>query len=190
MVTAKRTRIAESWEPSAKGVAYAQERGLGVGPTREEFYDHHAARGNLMADWEAAWRTWCRNQVKFAARSSPRSPPMLSVVGVDSSDAYGAAAWARGLSDARLDTMPNGDRVLCVGGYDATGTARDACRGAGLDPSAFRGSLDVIAEWLRDGITPEWICESIQMARKPSELRSLRYFDGHVRRPLYAKTGN
>lgn len=26
------------------------------------FKDHHRARGSIMRDWEAAWRTWCRRE--------------------------------------------------------------------------------------------------------------------------------
>lgn len=37
-----------------------------------KFVDHHTARGNVMADWFAAWRTWCRNAVEFAARDRNR----------------------------------------------------------------------------------------------------------------------
>jgi hypothetical protein len=32
------------------------------------FKDHHRAKGSRFIDWDAAWRTWCRNAVKFAAR--------------------------------------------------------------------------------------------------------------------------
>jgi len=32
------------------------------------FADYHRARGSTMADWDAAWRTWVRNAVAFAAR--------------------------------------------------------------------------------------------------------------------------
>jgi len=37
------------------------------------FRDHHVSRGTLMADWQAAWRTWLRNRKKFAPRASPQS---------------------------------------------------------------------------------------------------------------------
>lgn len=33
----------------------------------ESFLDHHTAKGTLFSDWSAAWRTWIRNAVKFAA---------------------------------------------------------------------------------------------------------------------------
>jgi predicted transcriptional regulator len=32
----------------------------------ENFLDHHRARGSLFKDWNAAWRTWMRNSIKFA----------------------------------------------------------------------------------------------------------------------------
>lgn len=32
------------------------------------FRDYHQARGTVFSNWDAAWRTWCRNAVKFAAR--------------------------------------------------------------------------------------------------------------------------
>ncbi len=37
----------------------AREKGLHLRETFEHFQAHHMAKGNLMADWDAAWRTWC-----------------------------------------------------------------------------------------------------------------------------------
>lgn len=35
--------------------------------------DHHRAKGNLMADWNAAWRTWMRNVVTdFGRKVAPQ----------------------------------------------------------------------------------------------------------------------
>lgn len=40
-----------------------------------KFLDHHRGRGNVMKDWEAAWRNWIRNAVEFkAARPGAKSP--------------------------------------------------------------------------------------------------------------------
>lgn len=47
-----------------------------IEPEFEKFRDHHVSKGNVMADWLAAWRTWCRNAVQFAARQA-RGPPGL-----------------------------------------------------------------------------------------------------------------
>lgn len=35
-----------------------------------QFTDHHRSRGNAMLDWDAAWRTWCRNAARFQARGA------------------------------------------------------------------------------------------------------------------------
>lgn len=59
----------------------------GIKPELQEFElakfrDYHAAKGSVMADWLAAWRTWARNSVSFAqvapnARASPGRAPSL-----------------------------------------------------------------------------------------------------------------
>ena len=37
---------------------------------RGRFMDHHRAKGSVMADWQAAWRAWVGNAVKFAPTQS------------------------------------------------------------------------------------------------------------------------
>lgn len=40
----------------------------------ERFRDNHAKRGELIADWAAAWRTWVRNAIRFhGERAGPPS---------------------------------------------------------------------------------------------------------------------
>jgi hypothetical protein len=39
----------------------------------ERFRDHHTAKGSRFVDWNAAWRTWVRNAVRFAQERSARS---------------------------------------------------------------------------------------------------------------------
>lgn len=34
----------------------------------DKFENHHRAKGSLMADWDAAWRTWCRNWQTFSQK--------------------------------------------------------------------------------------------------------------------------
>jgi len=36
------------------------------------FLDYHRAHGTVMIDWEAAWRTWCRNARKFQLQQQRR----------------------------------------------------------------------------------------------------------------------
>lgn len=45
---------------------------LGVDPLREteQWLDYHRAKGSRFKDWDASWRTWMRNQGKFATQAS------------------------------------------------------------------------------------------------------------------------
>jgi hypothetical protein len=36
----------------------------------EQFRDHHKDMGSQKADWDAAWRYWARNWVKFGSKGS------------------------------------------------------------------------------------------------------------------------
>lgn len=42
----------------------------------DQFKAHHRSKGSMFANWEAAWRTWILNQVKFSggAPQQPRPP--------------------------------------------------------------------------------------------------------------------
>jgi hypothetical protein len=39
----------------------------------EHFRDHSIANGKTFKDWDAAWRTWCRNDEKFGGNNGPRN---------------------------------------------------------------------------------------------------------------------
>src|SRR5690606_16562033 len=62
----------------------------------EPFVDHHMSKGNRMADWDAAFRTWMRNGEKFGkvAPSTPQRQPTYA----NSVDPYDAQLLA-GLQD-------------------------------------------------------------------------------------------
>ena len=51
---------------------FAIQQGIngGISLVFANFCDHHRAKGSAMLDWDAAWRTWVRNEVKFS-RSKP-----------------------------------------------------------------------------------------------------------------------
>jgi hypothetical protein len=72
----KRTRSAAAplptgWKPTVADLGYATKRGFNGGRLDDllaSFADHHRSRGNEMADWDAAWRNWVRNEIKFSTR--------------------------------------------------------------------------------------------------------------------------
>lgn len=68
-----KSRIKEGWTPSDRNIADAQAAGLTeeeIAHEAKQFTDYHLGRGSLQADWNATWRTWCRNAIKF--RKNPR----------------------------------------------------------------------------------------------------------------------
>lgn len=69
-----RTPLPEDWQVSVKGRAFAAERGISahqlVGQV-EKFRANHESRGSLMANWDAAWRTWTMNYEAFAVSRPP-----------------------------------------------------------------------------------------------------------------------
>lgn len=86
----RRSGIDPDWQPDAADRAVAHRSGV-TDLEREvtRFRDHHAAKGSLMADWPAAWRTWCGNARTFAKpapRFSPGSLGALEVMGLAQRD--------------------------------------------------------------------------------------------------------
>lgn len=47
--------------PNENGMAVAAEKRIDVPSELAKFRDYHTSKGNTMADWQAAWRTWVGN---------------------------------------------------------------------------------------------------------------------------------
>lgn len=61
LVASRRRRLPDDFCPNQAGVDKAHERGLDPGVELQKFSDYHRAKGSVMADWQAAWRTWVGN---------------------------------------------------------------------------------------------------------------------------------
>lgn len=65
------TRIPPDWKPTKNGILYSTTKENSDAQTLnliESFKDHWAAASGQKAikvDWDAAWRTWVRNDIKF-----------------------------------------------------------------------------------------------------------------------------
>lgn len=68
----RRGKIPGDWKPRQEERQSADAKGLDCDAEADQFRDHHTAKGEPMADWDAAFRTWLRNAVRFA-RSSGRT---------------------------------------------------------------------------------------------------------------------
>ncbi len=85
--TRQRTIIPEDFEVSDRIVELAKKNGWPDPYTQvEAFKDHHIANGTLMANWEAAFRTWLTRAVVFN-RAPTGNKPITSQPAVKESEA-------------------------------------------------------------------------------------------------------
>lgn len=72
--------MADNWKPSEANTEHCLLKGYALGqitPIADHFRDHHTAKGTISKSWDASWRTWITNDLKFHGdprhRSSPRT---------------------------------------------------------------------------------------------------------------------
>ena len=61
----------------------------------DAFVDFHTAKGSVFKSWDAAFRTWCRNAVKFAEPRTVIHKQALK----PAADGPGRREWVRSLHD-------------------------------------------------------------------------------------------
>lgn len=77
----KAHRLPDGWKLPQEGVEYARKHGFydrKISDMVEDFSNHHRSRGNRMVNWNLAWQTWVRNQVKFAGKRGPIDAGLFS----------------------------------------------------------------------------------------------------------------
>jgi hypothetical protein len=72
-VAQQQTSLPDEFDVNETGRRFAEERGIDLHRELQGFKDYHAAKGTRFADWQAAWRTWCNNAVKFSGGRSSQS---------------------------------------------------------------------------------------------------------------------
>ena len=65
------TTLPENWEPSGDHIALARELGVDLIHCSAQFRDRNRATGQTYRDWDAAFRTWLRNEAKWAKKDTP-----------------------------------------------------------------------------------------------------------------------
>lgn len=66
--------LSDDFYPDETGIALAAQLGASVSNELPKFSDYHRGIGNTRADWQASWRTWIRNSIKFSQQSNhPRN---------------------------------------------------------------------------------------------------------------------
>lgn len=62
------TDLPSGWVPSDANIQHAQEKGFTMQEIDHEadsFRNHHHSKQNRFRNWDAAWRTWIANAIKF-----------------------------------------------------------------------------------------------------------------------------
>jgi hypothetical protein len=89
--------IPDGFEPSDEiRNSFAEKfAGLDYKETIEAFVDHHVAKGSTFKDWDAAFRTWCRNAKKWARPATGS----VSQFTRPAAEIPAARAWVRKMHD-------------------------------------------------------------------------------------------
>lgn len=69
MVAKRRHQLPDDFIITDSLKQYATQNGIDesrIDSVFSHFCDHHRAKGTVMLDWDAAWRTWVRNDRKFS----------------------------------------------------------------------------------------------------------------------------
>jgi hypothetical protein len=59
----------DGFEPDERAQSLATSYGLNPHKELAAFRDHHTAKGSVFKDWQAAFRNWLRNSLRFNQRS-------------------------------------------------------------------------------------------------------------------------
>ena len=67
--------IPDDWQPSENLASECEQKfpSLRISNEVEAFKDHHAAKGSTFKDFDAAFRTWCRNSVRWQTPTQRRN---------------------------------------------------------------------------------------------------------------------
>jgi len=84
----RKTQLQRGWKPSPAGYDYARQNapGMNIPIELEKFEDYNLQQNRTTADWDAAWRTWVRNAVKFDPSLATPPPPPKKQFGVVTDD--------------------------------------------------------------------------------------------------------
>ena len=84
----RKTRLERGWKPSPAGYEYARQHapGMNIPIELEKFEDYNLQQNRTTADWDAAWRTWVRNAVKFDPSIALPPPPPKKQFGIEPED--------------------------------------------------------------------------------------------------------
>lgn len=70
----RRQQLPSDFSPDDTGLNAARQRGVSVPEELEKFRNYHLAKGSVMLDWQAAWRTWVGRAQPAQSRGKQLDP--------------------------------------------------------------------------------------------------------------------
>lgn len=122
------SKLPDDFAINDTGVKYANGRGVNITTELDGFRNYHEAKGTTFKDWQAAWRTWCDNAVKFGRASAPKADdkPKLdtslearrAAMQAQADESYKGRAWLEGEKRYRTVFKIEGGQVKSSRVYD------------------------------------------------------------------------
>lgn len=71
-VRSRKCALPTSWQPDDSQVLQIRDKypELNLDDEVDKFEDYHRAKGSIFADWDSAFRNWCRNADKFRLKDA------------------------------------------------------------------------------------------------------------------------
>ncbi|CAB4202795.1 Protein of unknown function DUF1376 [uncultured Caudovirales phage] len=139
---AKGTRLDESWQPTqqdgnhAKNLGYSQSD---VDQLANQFRDHHLAKGTASKKWDASWRTWVANDLKWNGSPASRGNGTRRTGNNGSSPTSFLAAASAVMLRLDADTGLHGDGEPDMAGGPGDGRSQGGGEPSGEDGPCFDG---------------------------------------------------
>lgn len=125
----KATQLAEDFTLNETSIGYANERGVNVTTELDSFRNWHTAKGSTYKDWQAAWRSWCDNAVKYGRGkttvqdATPKLDTSLearrAAMQAQADESYRNRAWLEGEQRYRTVFKIEGGQVKSSRVYDS-----------------------------------------------------------------------
>jgi hypothetical protein len=69
----RKSRLPDEWQPRSEERHLARELGVDCDAELASFGDHYKSKGEARLDWDASFRNWLRNAVRFGRKPGQRS---------------------------------------------------------------------------------------------------------------------
>lgn len=83
----RRQQIPDDFVPNEAGRNAATQKGISLSEELEKFRNYHLAKGSVMLDWQAAWRTWVGNARPAQGRTKQLDPSWAALYSRSTIDA-------------------------------------------------------------------------------------------------------